>query len=137
MANALYTVYKDVRNGATTYTLPNLTTSTIKAVLCSSTYTPSIDSDTYLSDVPSGARVATQTVATISRANGAVLVSSTCTFTSVTGAVCTQLVLYKDTGSAATSPLLAYFDTFTSGMPVTPSGTNIDVNFDVQGIWST
>jgi type IV secretory pathway VirB2 component (pilin) len=51
------------------------------------------------------------------------------TFTAVTGDVSEALVIYKDTGVAATSPLLAFIDTAT-GLPVTPNGGNINVVFD-------
>jgi hypothetical protein len=38
-------------------------------------------------------------------------------------------VIYKDTGTAATSPLIAYIDTAT-GLPVTPNGGDITVTWD-------
>ena len=37
------------------------------------------------------------------------------------------LVIYKDTGNAATSPLIAYIDGFTA---VTPNGGNIAITWD-------
>jgi hypothetical protein len=52
------------------------------------------------------------------------------TFSSVTGNTVEALVIYKDTGNAATSPLLAYIDTVSSGLPVTPNGGNIVVAWD-------
>jgi hypothetical protein len=109
---------------------------TIKAILCSAGYTPTIATDAHLTDVPSGDRVATATVTGLSVASRAVQISGTVTFASVTGAVCTQVVLYKDTGTPSTSPLLALFDTFTSGMPVTPVGSNIVLTLDASGIAS-
>jgi len=51
------------------------------------------------------------------------------TFNSVTGSQVTALILYKDTGSAATSPLIAYIDSAASGLPVTPNGGNITVSW--------
>lgn len=107
---------------------------TIKAILCSAGYTPNIATDAHLTDVPSGDRVSTATVTGISVATRAVQVSGSVTFTSVTGAVCTQVVLYKDTGTPSTSPLLALFDTFSSGMPVTPTGANITLTLDASGL---
>jgi hypothetical protein len=47
----------------------------------------------------------------------------------VTGDQSEALVIYKDTGMASTSPLIAYIDTAT-GLPYTPSGGNIDVAWD-------
>ena len=49
------------------------------------------------------------------------------TLTSVSsGAALNALAIYKDTGSAATSPLLAYVD----GFSVTPNGGNIQIQWD-------
>jgi hypothetical protein len=52
------------------------------------------------------------------------------TWTAVSGAAVVAYVLYKDTGVAATSPLIGYFDTAASGLPVTPNGGNISIAFD-------
>lgn len=52
------------------------------------------------------------------------------TFTAVAaGAACQHLICYKDTGVAGTSPLIFALDTAT-GMPVTPTGADITVQFD-------
>ena len=52
-----------------------------------------------------------------------------CTFTSVTGSSIEAIVIYKDTGTEATSPLIAYIDTAT-GLPITPNGGDIIVTWD-------
>ncbi|WP_217639753.1 hypothetical protein [Arthrobacter sp. ok909] len=53
---------------------------------------------------------------------------STFTAVAISGSKTVQaLVVYKDTGSAATSPLIAYIDGFTA---VTPNGGNITVTWD-------
>ena len=51
------------------------------------------------------------------------------TFTSVSGPSIEAIVIYKDTGSEATSPLIAYIDTAT-GLPITPNGGDIIVTWD-------
>jgi hypothetical protein len=48
------------------------------------------------------------------------------TFTAVSGDVSEALVIYKDTGTASTSRLIAYIDTAT-GLAVTPNGGDITV----------
>jgi hypothetical protein len=40
-----------------------------------------------------------------------------------------------DTGTAATSPLVAYIDTGVTGLPVTPNGGNITVTWNASGIF--
>ena len=56
-------------------------------------------------------------------------------FNSVSGVSVEALIIYKDTGSAATSPLIMYIDVVTSGLPVTPNGNNIIVEFSSLGIF--
>ena len=58
------------------------------------------------------------------------------TFTSVSGVSVEALIIYKDTGTGSTSPLIAYIDVAASGLPVTPNGNNIDVQFNASGIFA-
>lgn len=57
-------------------------------------------------------------------------------FTSISGSSVEALIIYKSTGVSATSPLIAYIDVAASGLPVTPNGGNITVQFDLSGIFS-
>jgi hypothetical protein len=50
------------------------------------------------------------------------------TFTAVSGSSVEALVIYQDTGVAATSRLIAYIDTGT-GLPVTPNGGDITIQW--------
>lgn len=52
------------------------------------------------------------------------------TFTAVTGNSAEALVIYIDTGTAGTSPLILYQDTGVTGLPVTPNGGDINVTWD-------
>lgn len=54
---------------------------------------------------------------------------------SLSGVQFEAVVFYIDTGSDATSRILAYFDTAT-GLPLTPTGNNVDVVFNASGIFS-
>jgi hypothetical protein len=58
------------------------------------------------------------------------------TFTAVTGASIEALIIWIDTGSNATSPLVAYIDTSVTGLPVTPNGGDISITWNVSGIFS-
>jgi len=91
-------------------------------------YSVSIDVDEYADDIAAGAKVATATLAGNSTALGVVDANDT-TFTSVSGDVSEALVIWKDTGTPSTSPLIAYMDTGT-GLPVTPNGGDITVQWD-------
>ncbi len=56
--------------------------------------------------------------------------------TVTTGNLVTESIVYKDTGSAATSPLIAYIDSASSGLPVTPNSGDINVVWSGSGIFS-
>ena len=58
------------------------------------------------------------------------------TWSAVTGDVCEAIIIYKDTGSAATSPLIAFYDTGVTGLPVTPNGGDITVTVNASGWFS-
>ncbi len=106
-------------------------TDTIKCVLVDvQDYSVNLGSHEFLSDVPSGARVATSIALTTKTSTAGVAEADDVTFTTVTGDQSEALIIYKDTGSAATSPLIAYIDTAT-GLPITPSGGDITV------VWSS
>lgn len=126
MANALYGI------GRNAFLLGNIdwVNDTITAVLVDTgfPYTVQIDVHDFLDDIPAGARIATQAMAGMSGALGVADANDT-VFSSVTGATVEAVVIYKDTGAAATSNLIAYIDTAT-GLPVTPNGGDITVQWD-------
>lgn len=106
-------------------------TDTIKAVLARS-YTYS-SSHQYLADVTAAGATLVGTAVTIgsrSATNG-VADGASITWTSVpSGAACNHILIYKDTGSPSSSPLIAAIDTAASGLPVTPNGGDINVTWD-------
>jgi hypothetical protein len=135
MANALYDSGKERLLGHSTESI-NLVSDTIKVILIDSAdYTASLSTHTHLDDVAAAARVATATLAS-KTTTGGVFDAGDVTFTSVTGDQSEALVIYKDTGVETTSPLIAYIDTVTSGLPVTPSGGNIVVTWNASGIFT-
>ena len=108
----------------------NWNTDTIKAVLVDTgTYTVNLSAHEFLSDISGGARIATSGAFTGKTTTGGAADANDVTFTSVTGASIDAIVLYKDTGTAATSPLIAFIDTAT-GLPITPNGGDIIVTWD-------
>ena len=58
------------------------------------------------------------------------------TYTAVTGNSAEALVFYIDTGTAATSRLVAFIDSGFSGLPVTPNGGDITLSFNASGIFA-
>lgn len=128
MANALYAKGRQAfLEGSIAYLSDN-----IKAVLVNIAgghYTVDLAADQFLSAILIADRVATSGNLAGKSSTAGVADADDVTFSLVTGAACGALVFYKDTGSAATSPLLAYMDTAT-GIPVTPGGGDILITFD-------
>ena len=108
----------------------NWMTDTVKVILVStSAYTPQTAVHQYLADIPVSARIAGPVTLTAKSTTGGAADAADCTFTSVSGATINAIVVYKDTGTEATSPLIAYIDTAT-GLPITPNGGDIIVTWD-------
>lgn len=132
MANAIYPIWKqELLQGTANTAL----TGNIKAVLVDlADYTYSAAHD-FLDDVPVAARVATSAnLTTKTYANG-LFDADNATFTAVTGDVSEAVILYVDSGVASTSRLVAFFDTGVTGLPVTPNGGDINLNFNASGIF--
>lgn len=126
MANALY----DKGREAFATGGINWTGDTIKAVLVDTgAYTVNLATHQFLSDIPSGARIATSAALGTKTATAGVCDAADVTHPAVSGASVEAVVLIKDTGSAATSPLIAYIDTAT-GLPVSPNGGDINIVWD-------
>ena len=126
MSNQLYPKFKESLLGGDI----SLDTDAIKAVLIdSASYTPNFTTDQYLSSIPVGARIATSANLTAKTITDGIFDAGNVTFSSVTGNQSEVVVLYKDTGTEGTSNLIYYCDTAT-GLPVTPNGTDIIVQWD-------
>lgn len=128
MSNTLYPLWKEALLQALSDS--DLSAGTVKAALIDTgTYTYSA-ADQFLSDLPGGSVVGTpQTLTSKTFALG-VFDADDVTFPTVTGASVEAIILYIDTGTPATSRLVAFLDTAITGLPVTPSGSNIQVFFD-------
>jgi hypothetical protein len=126
MANALYDTGRAAFLGADVDWLVD----NIKAVLVDSAdYTVNLATHQFLSDIAAIGRVATSGNFGTKSATAGVADAADITFTAVTGDPSEVLVIYKDTGTATTSQLIAYIDTAT-GLPVTPNGGDITVTWD-------
>ena len=131
MANAIYPKAKEKFLDA----LIDIPSDTIKiALIDSGTYTYN-SADEFWSSASSAIVGTAETLASKTITSG-VFDAADVTFTSVSGVSVEALIIYKDTGSAATSPLIMYIDVAASGLPVTPNGNNIDVQFNASGIFA-
>lgn len=108
----------------------NWMTDTIKVILVDTgNYTPQTATHQYLSDVSSSARIAGPVTLTSKATTGGAADAADVTFTSVSGPSIEAIIIYSDTGTEATSPLIAFIDTAT-GLPITPNGGDIIVTWD-------
>jgi len=125
MANVLYNPAKKKFLDADI----DLLVDNIKAVLVDlADYTFNI-ADEFLSDIPVAGRVAiSDNLDNKSTTNG-VFDADNAVFALVSGDVSEAVVLFKDTGSPATSPLILYIDSAT-GLPITPNGANINLQWN-------
>lgn len=127
MANALYPIWKEqlLQGGSNTSLTGNVKVTLIDAA----DYTYSAAHDFY-DDVAAAARVATSgNLASKTFTNG-VFDAADITFTAVSGDQSEALLIWIDTGVESTSRLVAYIDTGVTGLPVTPSGGDITVQWD-------
>lgn len=92
-------------------------------------YTVDLANHEFLSDIPAGARVATSAALTGKTSTAGVANANNPTFTGVTGDPAEAVLIYKDTGNAATSPLIAYIDN-AGTLTVTPNGNDIPILID-------
>jgi len=133
MANFLYDKY---REACLTKTGPSYSTGTIKVAMLNAKYSASQGSDQFLSGIIGAASsklVKRSTTALASKTiTAGVANAANFTVAAVPAGTTqvTQIVLYRDTGSDATSDVLVYINLAT-GLPFTPAGTNVTI------AWST
>lgn len=131
MANAIYPKYKEgiLQSAANT----NMAAGTVKVALVDTgTYTYSAAHQFYSS--VTGVVGTPQTIGSKTFTNG-LFDGGDVTFTAVTGNSVEALIIYVDTGTAATSPVVAYIDTSVTGLPVTPNGGDISITWNASGIF--
>lgn len=110
-----------------------LTDTIMISLIDGADWTPDQDTDIDFADVPSAAVIASAQLAGID-VDARKFLSSGATLPSVTGDESEFFIVWKDSGTDATSPLMMMLDDFVAGMPVEPDGTDIEVNPNVLGL---
>lgn len=125
MSNALYAKGKEKILSASI----NFSSDSIKAALVKNTYSVNLSTHEYLTDISTYVLNTAQTLSSKAVTNG-IFDAADVTYTAVTaGDTALAVVLYKDTGTAGTSPLIAYIDTIT-GFPLATNGGDITIQWD-------
>ena len=108
----------------------NWLTDDLKAILVDAgAYTVQPSTHEFLSDVAGSSRIAGPVALTSKSTAGGAADAADVTFPAVSGPSIEAIIIYKDTGTEATSPLIAYLDTAT-GLPITPNGGDIIITWD-------
>ena len=122
MANALYAKGKEKILAAAI----NFVDDTIKVALVKNTYPQDLTNDEFFSAIATYVVGTPQTLASKTITNG-VFDAADVTYTTVpAGSTMEGVVIYKDTGVAGTSALLAYVDDIT-GFPLAANGGDITI----------
>lgn len=136
MANQVYNSFKgDIQDGTI-----DLDTDTIKVALVTSTYTPDIDTHTVFDDITNevsgtgysagGETLANVSVTVDNTDDEGVFDADNVTWTNAT-ITARAAVVYKDTGNAATSPLIGYVD---FGEDKSSSSSDFVIEWNSEGI---
>lgn len=105
-------------------------TNNIKLILGDSAdYTVNLSTHDNLDDVAGASRVATSSNLGSKTVTAGVADAADVLLTSVTGDQSEFILIYADSGVESSSRLICYIDTAT-GLPVTPNGGNITIQFD-------
>lgn len=125
MANALYAKGKQkLLSGAI-----NIPSDVIKVALVSTAYTEQLSLDEFYTTISPVVLGTPQTLAGKTVTDG-VFDANDVTFSTVAaGSTAKGLVIYKDTGLASTSALIAFIDTIT-GFPLATNGGDISIVWD-------
>jgi hypothetical protein len=110
----------------------NLLTDTLKAILNHSATDAYSGANEFVSDLTAGGIVARSgALASVAVTSGTVTANNV-TITAVSGSSIDSIILYKDTGSDASSPLLAWWDV----TAITPNGGDIIVAWNASGLFA-
>lgn len=136
MANALFDFFKEELHDASY----NVISGTVKQDLIdTSDDDPSVSADDFYDDITSAAIEATATLtgkSNTSPGNGA-LDAADGSWSSASGDPCEEVLGWLDTaGVGSTDPLIYSLDSFSSGMPVTLNGGDVNYTVNASGLYS-
>lgn len=123
-----------------------LLTDNIKVALLSSAYTPDVDAHEFFDDVssyeitvvnysPGGELLTSKTITQDNTDNEGVFDAADTVWTNATGTITAGFaVIYKDSGTPSTSPLISYID---FGADKTSENANFTITWASEGILNT
>ena len=143
MANFLATPYRNSALGLTTdYSARvDLDTDTIKCGFIDSGTDAPAAADIFVTSfstglVPAFASCVTLTSPTIGVVAAGTFDAADTLFTALTGASVEGISVFKNVTVVGDSPSLAYYDTGITGVPFTPSGGDVTIQWNASGLWA-
>lgn len=137
MATIVHDDFRDAQLGNPTHSTIDFDTDNIDLSLLDQTDSGAITAafvDYDEVDTPTVVATTDLATITIGVVGTGVLDAADTTFSTVTGDAADYLVLWKNSGTPATSPLAVTWDSATTGLPVTPNGGDITVAWNASGI---
>lgn len=110
-------------------TAANMVSDTLKILFYAGSYNSSHE---FVSDLTGASIIARSSGLSSKTTTNGTLSAANLTVTSVSGSSFAAVILYKDTGADATSPLIAYFTVST----FTPTGRDVNVIVAPSGLFS-
>jgi hypothetical protein len=131
IGNALYDHGRDAfLNALIPWTSGTVSAAAVVIAGGGTIYTPDLANHQFLSDIPSAAIAATVTNLAGKGSSAGTATLTNFSFAGVpVGPQIGAVIFYEDTGTPTTSRLIAYVDD-AAGLPVTPSGGNVDIAID-------
>ena len=134
MANAIYPKYKEaLLGGDSNISLANSEGTVVVSLIDTANNAYDANNQFY-SDLDAADVIASANIENTTIENG-LFDGDDVTFSSVSGDECEALLIWIDTTDPATSRLVAFLDTGVSGLPVSPNGSDIDIEWNVSGIF--
>lgn len=106
-------------------------TDTIRLVLVGAGYVPDTTTDQFLSSIPAGQRIATSSPLIGKTSTNGIANAAAVVYPPLSGPLVMYLVLYQDTGSDASSRLIALWDSAVN-LPFMPNGGTLTVKWDTD-----
>lgn len=128
MANVLYPKGKEAILAGDVH----LDSDTIKVALIDTDTVSYNSAHDFLDDILAGVVGTAVTLGSKTITNG-VFDSADPTWSAVSGNTVEAIVMYVDSGSAATSQLIAWYDTGITGLPLTPNGGDVTYTVHASG----
>lgn len=133
MANAIYPNFKQALLDGSANT--DMSGANVKVLLIDTTTDPYDANNTFHSDLAGAGIIATSPNLSSKTFTDGLFDAADFSFTGVSGNESEALIIYIDTGVSSTSRLVAFMDTGVTGLPVTPNGGDINIEWNASGIF--